>query len=1114
MLLLAITRSAPVAQGASAAAAAATAPADSQMRLAPVFEGLLAAQDGTTREACDRRWRPGTAGVATRTVDVPAAGAVQVRLSGERGDWDVAVFDGTGQAIAADASPDAQEVASGWTLSAGTLRVQACRLSGDADAVPALVEFARLKGDAQAAKAYPPQLVNVITPTRAEKDRLTALGVDMTEHGGEKTLGVVLHNKADRDKLLQAGFRWRVLVPDLVAQSAEQSAADARLSTRSAGAALPSGRTTYRTLANYNNDLKQLAADNPDLVKLFVLPNKTFEGREVMGVEIAKNVGANDGRPAFLNMGVHHAREWPSGESAMEWAIELVNGYKGGDPRTIKIMENSRNIVVPVVNPDGFNASRTAAVGADGGRDESIDDTFYLVAGGASGGEYRRKNCRLPNNANAGNCLTSFGLLEPGVDPNRNYGGLWGGPGADASNVFTQTYRGPGPFSEPETKNIQALVSRNQVVTLITNHTTAGLVLRAPGIASLGDPVDEHRGYKDLGDEMALHNGYFSQNSYELYDTTGTTEDWTYNTAGGYGFTFEIYCGEPNYKTGDCDDPAFHPRFARVIEEWEGTSPQADHKDDPGRSEEAPFGNVKGFDGKGNREAYYIAAESTLNEARHSVLEGEVPPGTTLRLKKQFKTQTFPQASNGGKPLEFDDTLETTLDVGPSGRFSWHTNPSTRPIVAKDQGDKFAGAPSPPTKQAGGPQGRTNPPEPGTDGAVPSGETDAPSTSYNDHPVVVPSDGGINKSVNMRVVWETPASDWDVRLYEDANGDGKSQDETQVAASENGATSEEELGVTGDPTLEPGKKYVLRVTNFAAVEPYDVEIKWNGPLPFQPAQVEAYTLTCERGGQVLETQQVVIDRGERKRLELSACAGAARGAPPTPRQPTPAPRGRDGGGNGGGGCAAGAGFRSVSVAPSGGGARLGFSRRVDRPVSVSVFQQSRGRRVTGERLVARFTGRSSTVKWNGKANRRGKRVTDGFYFVRYRMETPQGDVDTRRVTLRRKSGRFSRQPDFYRRATCDLLPSFKLTRPVFGGSGRPANLGVAYRVAETATVAVEIRRGSRIVRRRSPRTVQPNRTTRLRVRSTGLPRGKYVVRLTVRGSNGRTVTSSLVARRL
>ena len=32
-------------------------------------------------------------------------------------------------------------------------------------------------------------------------------------------------------------------------------------------------------------------------------------------------------------MGVHHAREWPSGEHAMEWAYELVNGYKANNAR-------------------------------------------------------------------------------------------------------------------------------------------------------------------------------------------------------------------------------------------------------------------------------------------------------------------------------------------------------------------------------------------------------------------------------------------------------------------------------------------------------------------------------------------------------------------------------------------------------------------------------------------------------------------------------------------------------------------------------------------------------------------------------------------------------------
>ena len=37
---------------------------------------------------------------------------------------------------------------------------------------------------------------------------------------------------------------------------------------------------------------------------------------------------ARDGKPVFLQMGAHHAREWPSAEHAMEWAYELVNGYR------------------------------------------------------------------------------------------------------------------------------------------------------------------------------------------------------------------------------------------------------------------------------------------------------------------------------------------------------------------------------------------------------------------------------------------------------------------------------------------------------------------------------------------------------------------------------------------------------------------------------------------------------------------------------------------------------------------------------------------------------------------------------------------------------------------
>lgn len=201
-------------------------------------------------------------------------------------------------------------------------------------------------------------------------------------------------------------------------------------------------------------------------------------------------------------------------------------------------VEKSRVIIVPVVNPDGFNLSRTL------------------------GYEMKRKNCRVTNGQipTTGQCALSTNQSR-GVDPNRNYAGFWGGPGASTS-LTSETYRGASAFSEPETKNIQALVSAHQVTTLITNHTCSNLVLREPGYASAPNTPDEAI-YKALGDQMAAQNGYSSQFGYELYDTTGTTEDWSYHATGGLGFTFEHGAS------------SFHPAFSNVVNFYFGSGSTA-----------------------------------------------------------------------------------------------------------------------------------------------------------------------------------------------------------------------------------------------------------------------------------------------------------------------------------------------------------------------------------------------------------------------------------------------------------------------------------------------------------------------------------------------------------
>ena len=56
-----------------------------------------------------------------------------------------------------------------------------------------------------------------------------------------------------------------------------------------------------------------------------------------------------------------------------------------------------------------------------------------------------------------------------GVDPNRNWGHRWGGEGASTSPC-AETYRGPRPFSEPETAAVRDFIlARNSQIKVMQN---------------------------------------------------------------------------------------------------------------------------------------------------------------------------------------------------------------------------------------------------------------------------------------------------------------------------------------------------------------------------------------------------------------------------------------------------------------------------------------------------------------------------------------------------------------------------------------------------------------------------------------------------------------------
>ncbi|HVL95924.1 MAG TPA: M14 family zinc carboxypeptidase [Solirubrobacteraceae bacterium] len=645
-ILLAVAAAALAAPG--AAHARPTAAALPLIDAAPVR-----AAEAVARTCFARPLAAGTAGADVRVLAAPATGFLQARLDGAPGgaDWDLAVFDGAGRLLGASAAFGGREVVRAAVTAGDRVTVQACRYGGAAEAPAPRLSVEGWVVSGAPARAPVDSLVSIRYRGRRQFERLTALGLDLNEIGRDGRIDAVLHGARDARRLRAAGFRFRVRIKDLAAWDRRHLNRRVRPSARP----LPSGRTSYRSLVDYEMDMKRLVDEHPNLVRPVILPKASVEGRTIAGIEIADDVHAPpDGRPVHVEMGLHHVREWPSGEVVAEFAFDLAKGH-GRDPRITDLLRRTRTFLFPVINPDGLAAAQRTGT-ATTPADDDLLLTLPLIVSGT--GSYRRKNCAPgPGQVNALPCE-----LKDGVDLNRNYGAFWGGPGS-GDTWADQTFRGPAPFSEPEAEAVHQWSSRQQVMVLNSHHTFAGTVLYQPGFSRKDEP-GLPRGTKlpyesrmiALAKAMAAAAGYEAMYSYELYDVTGATEDWNYFAQGAFGYTTEVGYGN------------FHPEYeSGVVHQYLGA---------PGTGQ------------KGLRESMLLAGEAAADPDNHALIAGAAPAGRVLRLTKDFQTPTSYVLTGEGTPSEAEgdpilipEHFETTLTVPASGRYEWHVNPSTRPLV-------------------------------------------------------------------------------------------------------------------------------------------------------------------------------------------------------------------------------------------------------------------------------------------------------------------------------------------------------------------------------------------------------------------------------------------------
>jgi hypothetical protein len=611
----------------------------SALAASPASGATVSSDRAVVRDCAAEALPAGAAGADRRSWRAPADGLVTVDLDGgSRPDWDLALFrNDDGRAVNASTSFGSTERATTWVASGDRVVAQACRRQGGRNSVRLGFDLFRL-ADVPPIPDQRISLESVPISSPDELRTLEALGLDVTEDISPTDATVALYSDAERALLQSAGFTSQTLIADLPAADAADRRLEARAARRGTPATLPSGRTEYRQYADYTTEMKDLADNNPAIARQITI-GTTFEGRPIEGLEIAGDVtDDDDGRPAYLNFGTHHAREWPSAELPMEFAIELVEGY-GTDQRITDMLDSVRVFIVPVVNVDGFIASR--GYGPDPDIDDDQEATLLFSLNDQAA--YKRKNCRptVPGSE----ALPCNMRTSSGVDLNRNFGAYWGGSGS-SSDVTSQSYRGTAPYSEPEAEAVHQFTSTLHPTVFITNHTFTedGKWLRQPGFDDVIAVSPDEAAMKDLGDDMEAANGWTSELGYEtLGDITGATEDWNYFAQGTYGYTPEAR------------GLNFHANYAdSVIEEYVGDSEHA---------------------GLGVREAFLIAGERAGQRSEHSVIDGAAPDEATLRLHKEFVTPTSQEG------LVVNDELETTLEVPASGQYEWDVNPSSRPLV-------------------------------------------------------------------------------------------------------------------------------------------------------------------------------------------------------------------------------------------------------------------------------------------------------------------------------------------------------------------------------------------------------------------------------------------------
>jgi parallel beta-helix repeat protein len=310
----------------------------------------------------------------------------------------------------------------------------------------------------------------------------------------------------------------------------------------------------YHNYTEIARTLIYLNETYPSIVNVFSI-GKSWLNQDIYCIRLT-NEDITHPKPKLLFVGYHHARELISAELALYFAVEATTSF-GTNETLTRMLNYSEIYIIPALNVDGFNVVKQnewqrknvhpfdedsdTLFDEDPPEDANGDGYLAALVSGTPPWDPTSTIIGWEGTDNDNDGLSGEDWIG-GVDINRNYGYQWNATCFSGSpDPSAEDYRGPAPFSEPETQAIRDLALSNDFKYAISFHSGSESIGYPWGYTA--DPTPDDSIFRQIASNLSALVGdpWYGQSASGMYTMSGSWDDWMYANRSTLAFTCEIY---------------------------------------------------------------------------------------------------------------------------------------------------------------------------------------------------------------------------------------------------------------------------------------------------------------------------------------------------------------------------------------------------------------------------------------------------------------------------------------------------------------------------------------------------------------------------------------------